>query len=117
MLIFFLNLSRAVPPLANASALQIYGRCLLNAEKLNFLAGLFALRVRQLLGLVMLENYLYVIYKLCVYVVNDYELLPSYIPSSCLTSSIFSMTKSKSSLLWAADIWVRIRAAPFGTTG
>ena len=41
----------------------------------------------------------------------------AYRPNSVLTWASFSSTKSRSSLVWAAEIWVRMRALPCGTTG
>nr|WP_280806462.1 zinc ribbon domain-containing protein [Mesorhizobium sp. L103C105A0] len=37
--------------------------------------------------------------------------------SSCATSANGANRTSMSTLEWAADIWVRMRACPFGTTG
>ena len=39
------------------------------------------------------------------------------IPISVFTSPNFAMANSKSSFVWAAEICVRMRALPFGTTG
>ena len=46
-----------------------------------------------------------------------YPEILSYRPISSLTSLKQRTAKSRSSLVWPAEIWVRIRSLPLGTTG